>query len=262
MSLRLLAFLCLVFHVLANEENYCDPSLCDDGLTHTACDHYLEFAQDCGEDPEFVILTPHQKRLILDLHNSHRNRLASGRLPGYAPAARMPVLRWNEDLSYVAGLHARSCTTENDDCRNTKSFRNVGQNIGLDMVGEPIHNATAVIKHIIEAWFNEYKHGNQNSMKDLSEETAASMGRFVMMINDLASDIGCALVKFFKDDLFQIYFTCNYSSNNRLSQRVYETGQPCSSCNTGCHRVYSALCSPEEKINPNHHHTESITSFN
>lgn len=171
MSLRLLALLSIAFHVcLANDENYCDPSLCDDGLTHTACDHYLvssnifninwinnkkiqEFAQDCGEDPESVLLTPHQKRLILDLHNSHRNRIGAGRLPGYAPAARMPVLRWNEDLSYVAGLHARSCTTENDDCRNTKSFRNVGQNIGLDMIGEPVHNVTAVIKHIVEAWW-------------------------------------------------------------------------------------------------------------
>lgn len=99
-----------------------------------------------------MILSPNQKRLILDLHNSHRNRIAAGKLPGYAPASRMPTLRWNEDLSYVAGLHARSCTTENDDCRNTQNFRNVGQNIGLDMIGEPVHNVTAVIKHIVEAW--------------------------------------------------------------------------------------------------------------
>lgn len=78
---------------------------CDDGLIHTACDHYLEFAQDCGEDPEFVQLSALQKRLILDLHNTHRNKIAAGKLPGYAPASRMPVLRWNEDLSYVAGTN-------------------------------------------------------------------------------------------------------------------------------------------------------------
>lgn len=90
----------------------------------------------------------------------------------------------------------------------------------------------------------------------------ASMGRFTMMVNDLSSDIGCALVKFFKDDLFHVYFTCNYSSNNRLQQRVYETGPPCSNCATGCHRLYTALCSPDEKINPNHHHIENIQSFN
>lgn len=31
----------LVCVVEANDENYCDPTLCEDGLTHTACDHYL-----------------------------------------------------------------------------------------------------------------------------------------------------------------------------------------------------------------------------
>lgn len=90
----------------------------------------------------------------------------------------------------------------------------------------------------------------------------SSMGRFVMMINDLTADMGCSLVKFFKDDLFNLFFICNYSSNNRLNQRVYETGTPTSSCNSGAHRIYTALCSAEEKINPNHHHIESITSFN
>lgn len=130
-----------------------------------------EFAQDCGEDPEIVMMTSAHKKLILDLHNQFRNKIASGRLPGYAPAARMPATRWNEDLAYVAGLHARSCTTENDGCRNTRLFKNVGQNIGYEMVGEPIHNATAVIKRIIDAWHNEYKLGNQNNVRSLSSET-------------------------------------------------------------------------------------------
>lgn len=83
----------------------------------------------------------------------------------------MAALRWNEDLAYVAGIHARSCTTENDNCRNTRVFKNVGQNIGYDMNGEPQNNVTAVIKRIIDSWHDEYKHGNQNNMKDLSQET-------------------------------------------------------------------------------------------
>ena len=62
-----------------------------------------EFAQECGEDPEILTLTPTMKKLILDLHNRHRNKLSGGKLPGYAPAARMPQLRWNDDLAYVAG---------------------------------------------------------------------------------------------------------------------------------------------------------------
>lgn len=31
----------LVCFSQAAEENYCDPTLCEDGLSHTACDHYL-----------------------------------------------------------------------------------------------------------------------------------------------------------------------------------------------------------------------------
>lgn len=111
------------------------------------------------------------KRLILDLHNQHRNRVSAGKLPGYAPAARMPVMRWNDDLAHFAGLHARTCSSDNDRCRNTRVFRNVGQNIGYDMLGERVKNVTAVIKRIVEAWNNEYKLGNQNNMKWLTSET-------------------------------------------------------------------------------------------
>lgn len=80
-------------------------------------------------------------------------------------------MRWNEDLAYVAGLHARSCTTESDSCRNTLAFRNVGQNIGYDMLGEPVHNVSAIIKRICDAWMHEYKLGNQNNVKAVTEET-------------------------------------------------------------------------------------------
>lgn len=83
----------------------------------------------------------------------------------------MPAMRWNEDLAYVAGLHARSCTTESDSCRNTLAFRNVGQNIGYEMLGEPVHNASGIMKHIFDAWMHEYKLGNQNNVKAVTEET-------------------------------------------------------------------------------------------
>jgi Cysteine-rich secretory protein family len=193
MILKLLIVLGLTICIVqSDEENYCDPTLCDDGLTHTACDHYLvrtakmmkkklvkiinenekqEFAQDCGEDAEIVLMSAMHKKLILDLHNQFRSKIATGKVPGYAPAARMPALRWNEDLAYVAGLHARSCSTENDSCRNTRIFKNVGQNIGYDTITEPHNNVTAVIKRIFTAWHAEFKLGNQNNMKMLSPET-------------------------------------------------------------------------------------------
>lgn len=88
------------------------------------------------------------------------------------------------------------------------------------------------------------------------------MGRFVMMINDRTSDIGCALVKFSKDDLYHVYFTCNYGSNTQLETRVYETGSSCSKCVTGCNRIWSALCSPVERVDPNYYYVDTLRSCN
>jgi len=99
----------LVVIVQAIDENYCDPTLCDGDFRHTACDHYLEFAEGCGDEPEVVNFSPSNRKLILDVHNQYRNKIASGRLPGYAPAMRMPALKWNEDLSYIAGEFLELC---------------------------------------------------------------------------------------------------------------------------------------------------------
>lgn len=87
------------------------------------------------------------------------------------------------------------------------------------------------------------------------------MGRFTMMINDRSSDLGCAIVKFVKDDLYHIYFVCNYGSNVQLDQHAYETGTACSNCVTGCNRIYTHLCSVNENIDSNHH-TDTLKSFN
>lgn len=79
------------------------------------------------------------------------------------------------------------------------------------------------------------------------------MPHFLTVVNERNTDVGCAMVKYGRDDMYHVIFTCNYAANNHLSRRVYETGSACSKCLTGCHHIYNALCSPEEKINPNSH---------
>lgn len=37
----LLSFTLMICLCQAFEENYCDPTLCEDSFTHTACAHYL-----------------------------------------------------------------------------------------------------------------------------------------------------------------------------------------------------------------------------
>ncbi len=68
-------------------------------------------------------------------------------------------------------LHVRACSTENDKCRNTMNFRNSGQNVGLQLIEGSVHNITGIIKSLIDEWIhNEYHHGNQNNVKEATEE--------------------------------------------------------------------------------------------
>lgn len=190
----------------------------------------------------------------------------------------MPSIRWNEDLAYTASLHARTCSTERDECRNSKRFKEVGQNVGHDINGEHQKNVIAVIKNIVESWFLENKNGDQADIKKLPEDKLweckiwnqkskidkistfrSSMGRFLMMVNDRTADIGCALVKFKVDDVLNVLFTCNYGSNINLDQKIYESGTRCSKCKTGCSKTWTALCSPSEKVS---YHSGVLKNYN
>lgn len=80
----------------------------------------------------------------------------------------MPSIRWNEGLAYIAALHARTCSTESDECRNSKRFKDVGQNVGHDVNGEHQKNVTAIIKNIVDSWFMEHKNGGQADTQRLN----------------------------------------------------------------------------------------------
>lgn len=68
---------------------------------------------------------------------------------------------------------------------------------------------------------------------------------------NLVSDVGCAMIKYIRDDFYNVLFTCNYGANTHVDYRVYEAGTPCSKCLTGCNRIYHHLCSADEQVSPN-----------
>lgn len=81
--------------------------------------------------------------------------MALGKLPGYPKAVRIPILRWDDELAYLAELNVRQCQMNHDQCRDTDKFRYAGQNLAY-MGGGTETNAER-IKHRIRAWFDEYK---------------------------------------------------------------------------------------------------------
>ena len=136
---------------------YCSPSICPNGGPHVACNAPNPFGASCyGKNPQLVPMTDVLRAQILDQHNRMRSLLASGQLPGYSPAVKMPTLQWDLELQYLAEANARSCEYGHDKCRNTNWSKYVGQNIGvLRYFGLKVTKPQAV-KYFIDAWFNEY----------------------------------------------------------------------------------------------------------
>lgn len=79
-----------------NSFDYCEPGLCSSNKKHIACGNKGKFGHSCTEDARVIELDDFHKRLILYMHNVHRNTIAMGKTPGFEPAARMGALQWDD----------------------------------------------------------------------------------------------------------------------------------------------------------------------
>lgn len=71
------------------DNDYCDHSLCQNYARHVACRNDGRFSPKCSSDAHVVPLNKDYQQFILHLHNECRNKIASGTVKGYQPAARM-----------------------------------------------------------------------------------------------------------------------------------------------------------------------------
>jgi hypothetical protein len=78
----------LALTVVSAQPEYCDKSLCPKG-NHIACGHIGAFSPSCPPDRRMVALRSADRNLILDVHNSQRNRIAGGGEFGFESAANM-----------------------------------------------------------------------------------------------------------------------------------------------------------------------------
>lgn len=75
---------------LIGAEDFCDSSLCKRGVTHVACNRVTGMQATCpANNAREVRITGAMQQKIVDMHNQHRSRLASGKLPNYKPASQM-----------------------------------------------------------------------------------------------------------------------------------------------------------------------------
>lgn len=124
-------------------------------------------------------MSTQRKNLILRIHNRLRNKVASGQLYGYPRAVRMPVLRWDDELAYLAELNVKQCEMNHDRCRNTDKFKAAGQNLAIQTTtGKPEENGK-IIKKLINKWFEEYKDANRTYIESYKRHPRFEKCRFL-----------------------------------------------------------------------------------
>ncbi|XP_055842790.1 antigen 5 like allergen Cul n 1-like [Episyrphus balteatus] len=238
------------FLVLAKTQDYCARSLCN-GLRHIGCGNSGGFSTYCSPDRREIQMTPQFINSILNRHNQNRDVIASGRLRGYRSAPRMATMMWDNELAMLAGMTARTCKFEHDQCRNTYRFQYSGQNLAANWSGAPFTNSVLeTVLPMIDSWWAEHKDANMRVMQNYPQYPSAMFGHFTVMSVEYNNAVGCAVTTY-KDRQMQNYNTlllvCNYGKSNMYGNRIYEEGRTASKCSSGTNPFFRALCSVSEQ---------------
>lgn len=237
------------------DELYCDPDLCRlyNGThfvvhEHIGCNNNGTLSPLCG-DADLVDMNQRRINLLLDLHNAARNKIATGKLPGYKSAAAMSVVKWDSELEYLASLNVRTCRFKHDACRNTDRFSISGQNIGYMWQTRPIRSISRRIKFLVGKWFFEYPDAGQEFIESYKNHPKGKLiGHFTQMVSDRVQRIGCAAIRYTAEPLlgYKFLITCNYDFANVAWQPVYVVGKAASNCTGRPSGRYPGLCDWDE----------------
>ncbi|XP_011181980.2 antigen 5 like allergen Cul n 1 [Zeugodacus cucurbitae] len=238
---------------------YCTPSLCElyNGshvlqVPHIGCHNDGSFAPACGAQPHLLYMGQRRRQFILDMHNLARERIASGQLEGYRAAAHMPMLKWDDELEYIASLHVKRCQFAHDQCRNTPRYQFSGQNIGYFWIGREFKSHAKRIKSFILDWFREFRIANQSYIDQYRPHPEGKkIGHFTMLVADRAHRVGCAAIRY-RDpsdiNFMKLLMTCNYDYTNILGEPVYQSGLAASKCVYKISEKYPSLCDWKDAV--------------
>jgi len=227
---------------------YCDL-FCDYGenvtYPHTAC---ARGENKCGPDPrcgsEFKVvkLTDEQRQMVLNMHNALRCRVGlgketRGRQP---PAKNMRVMTYDRELEFIAQCWANACNGAaliHDDCRRTRKFEHVGQNLGFVNSSADNINFTVAMQQLTRYWYEEVTIFNNEWVLDTRDRGHdIKVGHYTQMMWADSYRLGCAASHYtvrLPDGTksYEFLFVCNYGpGGNYIGQPVYKPGEP----GTGC----------------------------
>ncbi|XP_054260670.1 venom allergen 5 2-like [Macrosteles quadrilineatus] len=229
--------------------DYCLLS-CGD-VNHTMCDYLPGGGPECGEFQGG--LSEEEEKLIVDLHNRHRQKIASGD-HDQPHAADMLEVIWDREAAIIAQRWADQCDVlGHDKCRRTLHAKHVGQNTawmkGVDYPGRR-RNRADVIEYFITGWFNEVENypGDVDGFNPTDQELP-KFAHYTQLVWGSTAELGCGFVQWVTDIEYEYKLVCNYVPGGNLrGVRVYRRGEPCSGCPlfTKCSETYPGLCAAHD----------------
>ncbi|KAH8388467.1 hypothetical protein KR093_007251, partial [Drosophila rubida] len=188
------------------------------------------------------------KELILKTLNGMRNDIARGGYDGFMPAARMATMQWDDELAYVAKFNVLQCRMHHDPCRNTQSYKNVGQTVAYREVrqGRGATTDNAILR-MIKLWFKEHVSATMADVGEYKGRQGRPKENFNQLMLENAQKVGCSAVLRLKNGWLKWFFTCNYAHSPTIGKPIYEfSANAGSACKTGINSEYENLCSVEE----------------
>ncbi|KAH8307623.1 hypothetical protein KR044_005700 [Drosophila immigrans] len=243
--------LCLISLILTvalvlGQTNYCQKGLCIRGK-HIACENSGTWAASCPTNPAPFLININETLIthISVAHNVRRNRLALGNLPGYGPARRMATVRWVPELARLAALNVRQCVEQRDNCHNTNTFSNSGQNLALitysgDWTTKPNQE---LLTQAIHGWWLEYENANMAVINSYPINwTGGAIRNFATMAQQRNYAVGCAAARYVRNSMNHFLLACNYAVDNTPGRAVYVTGVTGAGCQLGTNVNQPGLC--------------------
>jgi len=239
-SLAIVLLFCSNLSRASRQQEYCKIS-----QQHTLCTN-KGIGGECGIGANSRDVTEDEMKIILDIHNKYRARIAQGQerqgTPGPQPqAANMQELVWDPELATIAQMHADQCLFEHDcsDCRKVDRFR-VGQN--LYIYKQTIRPAPVNWVRAVTSWYEEVSMFSNKKVSpfQFSHET----GHYSQLVWAATTQVGCGATSFKEGRWFSTLYTCNYGpGGNIIRGQMYRQGRACSACQDNCSLQYPGLCS-------------------
>uniref|UniRef100_A0A1L8DR66 Putative salivary antigen 5-related protein n=1 Tax=Nyssomyia neivai TaxID=330878 RepID=A0A1L8DR66_9DIPT len=254
-KVHLLVFVAVIV-VTHAQSDYCAQEPCTSrGKQHIGCHNNGQFVSTCPRDAQIIKINKKNQNLLVKIHNRLRDRFARGAVSGYQPAAKMPMLKWNDELAKLAEYNVRTCKFAHDQCRATNICQYAGQNLAT-MMSLPEHrDINYTIKNLTREWFWEYRWAKQSQLDKYvggPGKDGKQIGHFTAFVHEKSDKVGCAIARFTNSKNFkETLLACNYCYTNMLNERIYTSGKPCSQChNKKCGPIYKNLCDENEPVDP------------